>query len=150
MANSDKKKTSYTCFAEETSFWLMSEPRPNLVGNNTHLYVEGKAVVGHREPSLSITGQTNHADLSAPRHTYTSRPASFPCGRPSARPSLQPAMRPAENKFSFPLGERGPGVTLLYSWSTRAVALRPPLIKGRSGARGGSLTRAIIKTEVMF
>lgn len=26
----------------------------------------------------------------------------------------------------------------------------PPLIKGRSGARGGSLTRAIIKTEVMF
>ncbi|TNN73801.1 hypothetical protein EYF80_016009 [Liparis tanakae] len=56
-----------------------------------------------------------------------------PCRRPSSvRPSFQPAMRPAENKCSFPLCERRPGVTLLYSRSPRAAA-HQPLIKERSG-----------------
>lgn len=58
-------------------------------------------------------------------------------------------MRPAENKFSFPLGEQRHGVTLLYSWSTRAVAHQLPDQRAE-WAWGSSLTEAIIKTEVMF
>lgn len=82
-------------------------------------------------------------------HTYTYKPTSFPYRQSSVHPSFQPAMRPGENKFSFPLGEQGLGVTLLYSWSTRAVAHQLPDQRAE-WAQGSSLTEAIIKTEVMF
>lgn len=96
-----------------------------------------------------------NADLFASKHTFTcihtpTSPLPFPTGSLlSIHLSSQPAMRPGENKFSFPLDEQGLGVTLLYSWSTRAAAHQLP-DQRPEWTQGSSLTEAIIKTEVMF
>lgn len=167
MANWDKNKTISTWCAGEIfifltpwMFCLMLNPQLNWM--RRYFPRGGKARVMPRW-TQGAPAKYYRSDQSDPRaakahdkrwplcfkahilmHTNTYNATSFPY-RQSVHPSVQSAMRPAENKFSFPLGEQGLGIT----WSTRAVGHHLPDQRTEL-ARGSSLTEAIIKTEVMF
>ena len=170
MANWDENKTINTWCAEEIfiflthrTFWLMLGPQLNLI-RKTGASTRRHSIVSLRWTQLSITGQTTHTwgkqrhmantDLFASKHTFTcihtpTSPLPSPTGSLlSFYLSSQPCNQ-QKTSLHFLSVNKGLGVTLLYFWSTQAVAHQLPDQRTEQ-ARGSSLTEAIIKTELMF
>lgn len=150
MANWDKNKTICSCCAVE--IFIFIAPLDSVTSwaefneDSRRLSMKAKlrwwrCLDGRREHSPSSTGQanetweqrrrmTNTALFGSERtltciHTPTS-PLPTPTGSPPTIHLSSDQMWTAANKFSFPLGGQGHGVSLLYSWSTGAVGHQLP------------------------